>query len=193
MAEVKPNEEFKFYLDMDGVISNFTAQAWPLFTKGKKYEDHEWQKWGQKMEDELGIPPYRFWPTIDRAGTIFWANMPKWEWTDELIKMLGPKNICICTSPSRQPECVFGKRMWLVNNGYANLSYAIIKHKHLMARPGRILIDDTPKKVDKWRAAGGDAILFPQPWNENYAITDRVGYVREQIELIDSKVGCCDA
>lgn len=183
-------EEFKYYLDMDGVISAFTAAAWPLFTKGESYDEKNYKKLGSKMEDELGIPPYKFWPTIDRAGTIFWANMPKFEWADELIEMLGPKNICICTSPSRAPECVFGKRMWLVNNGYGNLNYSIIKHKHLMARPGRILIDDTPKKVDKWREAGGSAILFPQPWNDNYAITDRITYVKEQIAEIEAEVGC---
>jgi hypothetical protein len=49
-------------------------------------------------------------------------------------------------------------------------NYILIPHKHVLARKGVVLIDDTPKKVTEFRAAGrnGDvpkAIIFPRKWN----------------------------
>lgn len=37
--------------------------------------------------------------------------------------------------------------------------------KDLLARPTRVLIDDSPHNVASFLAAGGEVCLFPAPWN----------------------------
>ncbi|MFO0916509.1 MAG: hypothetical protein U0795_26370 [Pirellulales bacterium] len=55
----------------------------------------------------------------------------------------------------------------------------------LLAGPRRVLIGDSDAKVAAFRAAGGEAILFPQPWNANRAVKDRLGYVKAQLEMLE--------
>lgn len=51
-----------------------------------------------------------------------------------------------------------------------------------MAKSGAILIDDYDVNVSKFIQNGGRAILFPQPWNENRAITeDKIDFVIGQL------------
>ena len=62
------------------------------------------------------------------------------------------------------------------------MDFMIGTQKYLLAKPDVVLIDDQHKNIDLFREHGGQAILFPQPWNENYAITDRIGYVKSELE-----------
>jgi hypothetical protein len=41
--------------------------------------------------------------------------------------------------------------------------------KHLLAGPGRLLIDDHPGNCHDWNESGGVSILFPRPWNTRYS------------------------
>ena len=42
---------------------------------------------------------------------------------------------------------------------------ALISDKDLLAKPTRVLVDDSPENVASFLAAGGEACMFPQPWN----------------------------
>ena len=50
---------------------------------------------------------------------------------------------------------------------------------------GGILIDDMPINVERVRAAGGEALYFPAPWNENkdMSIKDFLSEVIKKLEL----------
>lgn len=63
--------------------------------------------------------------------------------------------------------------------------YQIGPKKELNAKSGAILIDDSDKNVENYRAAGGCAILFPQPWNKNSQyIESRTDYVLTTLDNI---------
>ena len=75
----------------------------------------------------------------------------------------------ISTSPSRAPASSMGKVHWLQQFFDPRFrQYMLGSHKYLMAKPGVVLIDDSDVKCTKFIEAGGDAIVFPQPWNGNY-------------------------
>ncbi len=109
----------------------------------------------------------------------FWANLQKSEEfvliLDSSIEAVGPDKVLICTTPICGPEiniwatteCLKGKYVWIENNlpEYLHRSFSMTPQKHFCATPETLLIDDSRKNVDDFRAAGGHAILVPRPWN----------------------------
>jgi len=75
--------------------------------------------------------------------------------------------VVILSSPSDLPACVEGKVEWLHrftrNPRYKD--FMLGRRKYLCAAPGRILVDDSQHNIDAFRKAGGEGIVFPQPWN----------------------------
>lgn len=55
--------------------------------------------------------------------------------------------------------------------------------------PNQILIDDRDKNVDHFIAAGGNAILFPQVWNSNHAVQDRMKFVADELGRLSNVTG----
>ena len=58
--------------------------------------------------------------------------------------------------------------------------------KSALAGPRKILVDDSPSTIEAFAAAGGQAIMVPQPWNN--ATPDPVGLLTmlcEEIEGVD--------
>ena len=54
--------------------------------------------------------------------------------------------------------------------------------KWICARPDQLLIDDNDGNVESFRERGGQAILFPQPWNLNHRLCgDRMGYLSDEL------------
>lgn len=151
----------KFLLDMDGVLVDFVSEASRVLGIDPASVT------GVKMNEIAGITEEEMWDKIDAEGPDFWANLPEYPWTDELLNSLGTtSDIILSTSPSLSPSSVYGKRMWMVDKfGWGFTNYMMGSHKHLMAGSGYVLIDDHDKNVDKFREHGGEAILFPQPWN----------------------------
>jgi len=64
--------------------------------------------------------------------------------------------------------------------------------KHLLARPGRVLIDDSQANVEKFTQAGGHGIIYPQQWNTLHATAaqgDEISYVAGRLEDGKSEKG----
>lgn len=108
----------------------------------------------------------KMWPMIDKKGEKWWEDLEKFPWTDELLDLVKKESdeYSILTSPSRNAQCASGKVNWMQKHwGKEFNSYFIGKHKHLCANPRTLLIDDSEKKVKKFREAGGHAFLWPHP------------------------------
>ncbi|MEQ9070708.1 MAG: hypothetical protein RLO18_28485, partial [Gimesia chilikensis] len=117
----------------------------------------------------------------------FWAEFPPYPWLNELLTLLRETApFTISTSPSRSAACASAKVEWLREHFQEPLymDFMIGTQKYLLAKPDVVLIDDQHKNIDQFREHGGQAILFPQPWNSNFAITDRIGYVRSELEKL---------
>jgi 5'(3')-deoxyribonucleotidase len=176
------------FLDMDGVLTDFVSACLTLHGQPQALET--WPAGNRDIPQVVGISKSDFWRLIDDQGAEFWAGLKPFPWCDDLVALVREfAPLTILTAPSLSPACLDGKVRWLYEHfpkvrGKRFTDFLIGNQKHLLAQAGRVLIDDTESHVDAFRAAGGEAILFPQPWNANHAITDRLAYVRSQLSTI---------
>jgi 5'(3')-deoxyribonucleotidase len=156
----------KVFLDLDGVLVDFVGGA--LRVHNATHIPYHDIRWG--LVEQIGISANQFWRGIDAAGEDFWANLV---WTHdgrEILKMVldhfGVENVCILTAPSNHHSAAAGKVRW-INEHVPELKrqYVLSAAKHFLAGPDKLLIDDHDGNVDKFRAAGGEALLLPRPWN----------------------------
>lgn len=173
-------------LDMDGVLVDFFTAA--LRVHGMEHLADNWPAGEWDMAKVMGISEGVFWRKIDdsAANGSFWFRMEKYKWADELIELCEQSGrVILASTPSQDPECAKQKIQWMYSNrGTGFRWYMLGPHKDLLARPGSVLIDDNDGNVSKFKAAGGEAILFPQPWNNNheYSKCDRVAFVRNALQ-----------
>lgn len=150
------------FLDVDGVLADFVAGAFRAHGKYLEPESVTWDFYKQ-----MGLEPAEFWSV---ANYDFWRNLM---WTPEgpeLLKLLediAGERIVLLTSPCDTPGSVQGKVDWVKAfmpqyKGRLMVGSA----KHLVAGPGKLLVDDHGANVDKFREHGGQAVLVPRPWNE---------------------------
>lgn len=175
------------YLDIDGVIANFVSAALSalnITTYTIPPNEPNMEKWSG-----VNITTKEFWKAIDKTNEDFWFNIPKYDYSDELVKLCHSYGeVFFLTSPSRNPACLSGKMMW-IKRYFPRMARNIVltPAKYLCAAPNRVLIDDTETKCDKFIQYGGSTILFPQPYNRawnnfNNTGKSKVEYVRDQLE-----------
>ena len=107
---------------------------------------------------------------------------------------VGRENVCIATSPTKDPECLAGKLEWIHDHfpDWMHRQYAITPRKHLFARPDSLLIDDYHENIERFKAHGGHGILVPRPWNEHWA-SDPRRYLEEESGGSSSEIAViCD-
>jgi len=133
----------KILLDMDGVIANF-------------------DDWHFRLTHEIEKPT-----EFLKANPLIFYGLEPYAWAHELIELLQvwTANLFICTN-ALTTKIADIKLSWLINHNLLETPNVIFtENKHLFANPHTILIDDYEGNVDKFRENGGEAILFPQPWN----------------------------
>ena len=176
------NQRLGLLVDMDGVLVDFVTAALRLHDRMDVREN--WPAGTWDFPTVLGISAREFWRPIHEAGAEFWASLAPYSWCDELLSLIAEsQHWSILTSPCSDPYCSAGKIIWLQQRfGRGFRDFLVGPPKWLCARPDQLLIDDNDSNVEQFRARGGRAILFPQPWNENHALAhDRMGYVREKL------------
>ena len=151
------------FLDMDGVCCDFQAAA----ATACGFPDLKVREWD--MAGQMQMTWEDMWRHIDALGEDFWADMPTYShFSDMYRRLFSQGDLYFLSSPSRSPWCLSGKKKWLAKNTSMGLPFdrfIFTSHKELLAAPGRILIDDYSVNCNKFRLAGGESILFPQPWN----------------------------
>ncbi len=159
-------------LDLDGVLVDFVGGALSLHGKHVPPSEVRWD-----FLTQIGLEPADFWRPLGRS---FWAGLP---WTAEGRELLdvvedvfGPENVCLLTSPCATPGCCEGKLDWVARELPAYRRRVLVGAcKHLVAGPGKLLLDDHDANVEAFREAGGSAILVPRPWNDRRAECDGQG------------------
>ena len=147
----------RIYVDMDGVLCDFVLAA-------KRATGQNWQ----------GLRSGQDWEAIKNTKN-FWANMP---WTrdgKQLWSYLSKYKPHILSAYSvEDPNCIPGKRTWLrrnvsISSSRINLVRRKDKQKFAMKSGGTrrpaILIDDFPRNVDQFKAAGGIGIYHTNTAN----------------------------
>lgn len=177
------------FLDMDGVISDFTTAS--LRLHGQPDALSTWPAGERDIPKVLKLSRTQYWNVIDAQGSDFWSSLAPYPWFKELVGLVEEfAPMTILTAASLAPSCLEGKVQWMYRHfpkvkGKVFNRYAISVHKHLLAQPQRVLIDDSSANVEAFRSAGGHAILFPQIWNQNHAIQDRLEYVRGELQALE--------
>jgi len=182
--------------DLDGVFADFTSGAntihgRPLYavTTWDWYSD-----WGMTDAD--------FWKPIKLAGSSFYDKyVPPYPWHDELLRLIySVGDLVIVTANPLDAGLAASKVEWIrkyigsrvpvitVCGGLGNSGNKISAAdlKAMIATPSRVLIDDADHNIDAFRAAGGKAIEFPQPWNRLHHMTNR------RIEWVKDCLSFCE-
>lgn len=141
----KDAPKIEIFLDMDGVISDFDTHC---------------SDTGYRRTD--GSPDY------NRMNTVEWySNMAVFDGAREFYDRLQDRgHVRFLTAPIKFPECFSGKAEWIKKfvpeRGRMILGDLMIvasKDKRLIAKPGRVLIDDSENNIREWTQAGGIGIL----------------------------------
>ncbi|MBL9085255.1 MAG: hypothetical protein JNK76_25845 [Planctomycetales bacterium] len=154
-------------LDMDGVLFDIVGAVGRLFDRPNL--EAEWPLGEYGFSTALQVPEAEIWARVDAEGVGFWADMPVLPWADRLVSFcfsLGMEvRIVSDTSYGRWADA--GKRIALERHfgGRLAKSWHFTRFKADLAQSGRCLIDDSDENVRKFQAAGGQAVLVPQPWN----------------------------
>ena len=159
------------FLDMDGVLADFITAALKLhFGKAWRKVMDAWPKGVYETYKHMGLTVETFWDKINAAGTEFWANLPLFEWTEDLIEVCRSfGSICLLSAPSQHVSCVHGKLQWIqrvLGKKFRDFVLTPRQHKQLLAAPGRYLVEDSEQNAAEFMEAGGSGtIIIPQPWN----------------------------
>ena len=149
-------------LDVDGVLANFVGGI--IKSLGLSVDPHDCQV--SDWHYVLGISDEEFLAPTMESG--WWERLEPYPQALQMVRSIrNETSVVFATSPTYGPACASEKVRWLIGHGFLpaqSTDYMIGPHKHLMAGRG-YLIDDSDKNVAKFRKYGGNAFLFPQPWN----------------------------
>lgn len=181
------------YLDMDGVLADFVTAAMYRFIKNRAVIDRLLSAWPPEsgldgIYEILGVKENAFWHEVNQGGVLFWKGLPVYPWATELVDIAESiGETLILSSPSRGGSSAAGKLEWLYEKLNTHKRKFILtpkKYKHLLARPGDVLIDDDPATCFRWHQHGGKMVLFPRPWNAHPDWKDPMVAVRQVLAEI---------
>jgi len=156
------------FVDMDEVLSNFIGALCELRGVDES-----------KLESGIYDLPRLFGTTfaeIDgqlRNNYEFWLTIKPFAWAKPMMQFLdGIGDTFIISAPwKNSPSCHMAKLDWCQNVlGIPGDRIFLNQNKHLIARHGRILIDDRVDNCVLWATAGGAAIPFPALHNKIHCL-----------------------
>lgn len=172
---------------MDGVCTDFASA-------GIRANGHDPAQvlatWDQSFRGEflpykvMGLDREVYWEAISQQGESFWINLQEYDWYTQLIcSLLEIGEVVFLTSGTYAPGSLSGKLIWLQHRfGQDFQSYVFTAKKYLLANPESILIDDYELNVTEFRQHGGKAVLFPQIWNSNCMIHNKLEFTLQSVE-----------
>lgn len=169
------------FLDIDGVLADF----WTTSAKCIGIASAENYSYVSPADyffwRSLGYSDNEFWRVID-ATPGFWESLTPTEdgrAIYETCEILFPGRVYLLTAPPLNPEAFAGKARW-VREHYPELYRKLFigPAKEAFAHPGAVLVDDSDANCDKFRAAGGKAVLVPRRWNAGHGAEDTLADVR---------------
>lgn len=202
----KNGVDMRVFLDLDGVIRDYSKGTIKKFDLKCTVEDiteyHmlikfyceriSGKKWDEIPEDDQKELTKTFWEENDAHHFECLGMTP---WAEDLLWNIEDWKPFILTSPTW--TSAGGTQRWIrkyLPNYFMERRYMIGSCKYIcgfsdyLNRVFSVLIDDAPEKVEEFKNAGGEAILFPAPYNENRDLVDfRVDYVVDQLRQLERK------
>lgn len=162
----RPN---RIFLDLDDVLVDLRTQTLrALGPDAARIPKNMWNT--DELYDIFGINEQGFWDIIDGGKPDFWYSLPMLPWAKMLYltcQQVAPT--IILTKPTPGPQCAAGKSWWL-HTVLGTRDFLLGPPKWSCAAPGALLIDDSETNcgdftVPPTGVPGGNALLFPRPWN----------------------------
>jgi hypothetical protein len=167
------------HLDVDGVSANFNAGMLEIHGLPEDFPITSWEYY-----KDAGMTTKEFWRPAKRLGRGFYVPcVPKYPWFKELFDAVyaADDDIVLVTSNPWDAGLYASKLDW-IDHYIGKRPTIFCDEKWRLAKPGCLLIDDNDDNVLDYREAGGAAILFPQPWNENRGLCDqRMDFLRRNL------------
>lgn len=179
--------KIRLLLDMDEVLTDFTGGALAAhgWTRARLESVRPAGYWD--MATLMGMTTEEFWAPINRMGERFWVELVALPWVDAAVQLADEisQEWYVVSSPSWEPGCYSGKARWLKRYfGRRFDRFFLTPHKHVFADQRTLLIDDSPRNVDRFRRAGGKALLFPSLGNSLFYWANRpVEHIRDSFGL----------
>lgn len=182
----------RIFLDMDEVITDFVGAACKIWGTTREAVEKLWVPGRWDMVPFLSkacgmtktMPDDEFWQVINEREE-FWAGLEMLPWAEAVLDMVGEltEDWYIVTAPSMCPTSYAGKVRWIKSRmGPRFNRFILTRHKHVLAGPGTVLIDDRDRNVNEFSEAGGRGVLFPRINNSQHAwASDPVAYLKEQL------------
>lgn len=160
-------------LDLDGVMANWSKQCCA-------YMDIPYpaaHQWGERELDNMAGKG--MWEKC--RGYSFWFNIEPFPWAHQIRDMVRKhtKEWIYLTKASHDPDAYSGKFDWIQEHfGDADPRLWICNGIKAFAcrGPGDLLIDDKPKNLDPWLAAGGQVFHWYEmtPDYDSSVVTKRL-------------------
>ena len=175
-------------VDMDGVCTDFHTAGISVNEGDPSEVYRDWERNYRGVffiYDVMGIEKDEFWGAVAAAGERFWVDLKEYEWFAEMLKSLQAiGDVTFLSSGTYSPWSLSGKLKWLQTRfGTAFQDYIFTASKHLLANSHSILIDDYEENVTGFQRHGGKAVLFPQIWNRNHGIAEKLEYTMEAVGI----------
>lgn len=176
----------RLFVDLDGVLRNFVDGTIQRFNLDCTYDDIVTYKiLGEMVCEKMKWTSKQFWEALDADHFEGLSMTP---WAEDLLYNIEDWKPTILTSPTW--TSAGGTQRWIRKNlpNFFPRRYLIGSCKEVCAfsnydyQEFSLLIDDSETEVSKFIEAGGEAILFPAPYNSNKDLIEhRVEYVIDQI------------
>lgn len=172
-------EEWRVLLDLDGVLVDCVGSI--LEWHGLARDLCESNLGSYDLAGAAGVSWQDLWSPAMRHA--FWADLSWMHDGKDILQaacsLVAMPSICLLTTPIPSPWSCSGKYEWVQEQmpGWEE-RLLIGPSKHFCAGPRSVLIDDSDANVEKFREAGGHAVLVPRAWNSNFLHRDNaVDYV----------------
>jgi 5'(3')-deoxyribonucleotidase len=160
---------------MDEVLVDFVGGALRIhgWTRQRLEQVRPPGSWS--IVEPMGMTPAQFWRPINAAGESFWLGLQLLPWASRVVDWVRSvtPDWYIVSSPSSTTSSYAGKLRWLRRYfGRDFQQFVLTSHKHLLAQPTTLLIDDREETVQQFITAGGEGLLFPSRHNRLWSLAD---------------------
>ena len=156
----------RIFLDLDGVMRAWDKAVIELYKLDIDPSSiTHWNFITECAEEQRGLSVSQFWDGQDQE---FWENLELTPEANEIMDLLKRtrKDIILLTSPTMNNAG--WSQVW-IRKHYPDLfykqKYMLGPCKYICAEGTSLLIDDAEKNVDPFIENGGNAFLYPRPWN----------------------------
>lgn len=158
------------FLDLDGVVIDIFKGVCEWFEL--PYRPELVTHW-DSFPELTNLSKEYFWNEIKTP--VFWKNLDFYPNAIPFIAKLSVYGkVVLLTSPAN--GCAGYRQNWIEKNLSSFFSrghYILTPAKWACAHKQAILIDDSFKNCKEFAAAGGRALLYPQPWNSENRLPEK--------------------